>query len=69
MNSIQFLPTAKIVPTHKILNENFLEIASMRFQTIVAETMTDLPVTLELPIEPGVHGFIVLLQPSLPCIN
>ena len=68
-NPIQLGPTSKIMMTPKIFNQNILEIASMRFQIIVAETMTNLPVTLELPVEPGVHGFIVLLQPSLPCIN
>ena len=68
-NSIHLIPTSTFMMKPKIINQNILEIDSLRFQTIVAETGTTLTVTLELPIEAGVDGIIVLLQPPLPCIN
>ena len=68
-NPIQLGPTSKLTAKPKIFQQNILEIASLRFQTVVAETGTNLEIALELPVEQGVHGFIVLLRPSLPCIN
>lgn len=46
-----------------------LETATMRFKTVVAEAGANRAVTLELPVESDINGFIILLQPSLPCIN
>jgi hypothetical protein len=48
---------------------NVLEIAALRFKTVVAEARGDRSVTVELPVESGVQGFIVLVQPALPLIN
>jgi len=53
----------------KINQPNILEIATMRFKTVVAEARANQAVTLELPVESGINGFIVFLQPPLPCIN
>jgi hypothetical protein len=53
----------------KINQITILEIAALRFKTVVAEARGYQGVTLELPVESGIHGFIVLLQPPLPCIN
>jgi glutaminase len=56
--------------THnKLTNQNLLEIAALRFKTIVTEATDSQSVTLELPMESGVQGFIVLVQPALPSIN
>ena len=47
---------------------NIFKIASMRFKTVVAEAGGRRSVTLTLPTDPDVQGFIVLLQPTLPSI-
>lgn len=54
---------------NKIIRPNVLETATMRFKTVVAEAGANQAVTLELPVESGIHGFIVFLQPPIPCIN
>lgn len=48
--------------------QNLLKLASLRFKTIVAETRENQPLTLSLPTEAGIQGFIVILQPGLPSI-
>ena len=53
----------------KINHPDILEIATMRFKTVVVEAKANQAVTLELPVESGINGFIVFLQPPLPCIN
>jgi len=45
-----------------------LKIASMRFKTIITEIGSEQEITLELPIEADLHGFVILLQPALPSI-
>ena len=54
---------------NKFNQPDILEIASLRFKAIVAEAGGDQQVTLVLPIEAGVQGFVILLQRALPCIN
>ncbi len=49
---------------NKIVQPNVLEIATMRFKTVVAQVKADQAVTLELPVESGINGFIVFLGSS-----
>jgi hypothetical protein len=49
-------------------HQTILQIASMRFKTIVTETKENQSLILELPPDATIHGFIVLLQPALPSI-
>ncbi|MDR3457133.1 MAG: hypothetical protein P4N60_06775 [Verrucomicrobiae bacterium] len=51
----------------KISHKKIMDLAAMRFKTIVAEA--DEEIRLKLPADVGVHGFIVLLQPALPSIH
>lgn len=53
----------------QIDQQNDFKIASMRFQTIVAEAKNSRQVTLNLDTTGGIQGFIVLLKPALPCIH
>jgi hypothetical protein len=58
---------SKGMTIEKISQQKTMELAAMRFKTIVAEANEE--VRLKLPAEAGVHGFIVLLQPPLPSIR
>ena len=57
----------KRMTLEKINQQNILEIAAMRFKTIITEASQE--VTLKLAPEPGIQGYIVLLQPALPSIH
>jgi len=57
---------SNVMTPDKINAQNMLEIATMRFKTIIAQT--DQEVMLKLTPEAGIQGFFVLLQPSLPSI-
>lgn len=48
---------------------NLVNIASLRFQPLVAEVADNHELTITLKLEPGVDGFIVFLQPPLPSIH
>jgi hypothetical protein len=53
----------------QIDRQNQIKIASMHFQTIVAEDKGNRQVTLNLDTTGGIQGFIVLVRPALPCID
>jgi hypothetical protein len=48
---------------------NVVKLATMRFKTIIAEAMDSQPITLSLPADSSVQGFIVILKPALPSID
>jgi hypothetical protein len=54
---------------HPHEHQNILKIASMRFRTVIAQAEDRQSITLTLPADPDVEGFIVLLQPVLPSIS
>jgi len=58
---------SNVMTLEKINHQNILEIAAMRFKTVVAEASQE--VTLTLAPEAGIQGFIVLLQSPLPSIH
>lgn len=58
---------SKRMTIEKISHKKIMDLAAMRFKTIVAEA--DEEIRLKLPADVGVHGFIVLLQPALPSIH
>ena len=53
----------------KLNPPNIFEIASLRFKAIVAEAGENQGVIVTVPLDAGINGLIVLLQPALPSIH
>lgn len=57
------------MPPQTSTNDNIVNIASMRFKPLALEANETGELTITLKLEPGIHGFIVLLKPMLPSIE